>query len=28
MMSLPVLVLYLGSQRWFIQSVAGGAVKG
>lgn len=28
MMSLPVLVLYLGFQRWFIQSVVGSAVKG
>jgi multiple sugar transport system permease protein len=28
MMSLPVLVLYLAFQRWFIQSVVGSAVKG
>lgn len=28
MMSLPVLVAYLGFQRWFIQSVVGSAVKG
>jgi multiple sugar transport system permease protein len=28
MMSLPVLALYLGFQRWFIQSVVGSAVKG
>ncbi len=28
MMSLPVLMLYLGLQRWFIQSVVGSAVKG
>ena len=28
MMSLPVLVVYLAFQRWFIQSVVGSAVKG
>lgn len=28
MMSLPVLILYLSFQRWFIQSVVSSAVKG
>ena len=28
LMSLPVLILYLLFQRWFIQSVVSSAVKG